>query len=71
MSNRQSAISLRFIHAGDIRIWWGHDGRAEKFYIADTAASALEIRERAGHRGKVMQTSAAEWLDHRPTFAGP
>ena len=42
--------SLRFVHADDVRIWWGHGWRAEKFFIADAAAAALEIRARGGHR---------------------
>jgi hypothetical protein len=39
--------SLRFVHADDVRIWWCHDWRAEKVYIAD-AAAALEIRDQGG-----------------------
>jgi GNAT superfamily N-acetyltransferase len=40
-------LSLRFIHADDVRIWWGHGWRAERFFVANTAAAALEILERA------------------------
>jgi hypothetical protein len=64
-------VSLRFVYADDVKIWWGHDWRAEKFYIADTAASALEIRERSGRLGRVTLTPAAVRLDHRSAFAGP
>jgi GNAT superfamily N-acetyltransferase len=42
--------SLRFLHVDDVKIWWGHDWRAEKFFVADTAAAALEIRDRRGRR---------------------
>jgi hypothetical protein len=52
-------VSLRFIHADDVKIWWGHDWRAERFFIADTVAAALEIRERTGRRDRVTPTGAA------------
>jgi GNAT superfamily N-acetyltransferase len=43
-------VSLRFLHVDDVKIWWGHDWRAEKFFVADAAAAALEIRDRRGRR---------------------
>jgi GNAT superfamily N-acetyltransferase len=56
--------SLRFIHADDVKIWWGHNWRAEKFFIADTVASALEVRERTGLPDRVAPTRAASRVDH-------
>jgi GNAT superfamily N-acetyltransferase len=61
--------SLRFVYADDVRIWWGHDWRAEKLFIADAAAAALGIRDRGGHRAlarrdpgdvKLVVTGAAD-----------
>jgi GNAT superfamily N-acetyltransferase len=58
-------VSLRFVHADDVKIWWGHDWRAEKFFIADTVAAALEVRERTGRRDRVAPTGAASRAKHR------
>jgi GNAT superfamily N-acetyltransferase len=62
-------LSLRFIHADDVKIWWGHDWRAEKLFIADTAAAALEVRERASSRGR--DTDMGGCLETQPAgYAG-
>jgi hypothetical protein len=62
-------LSLRFIHADDVKIWWGHGWRAEKFFVADTASSALQIRERLGRRGRVIPAGTAAWPDDQSAFA--
>jgi GNAT superfamily N-acetyltransferase len=41
-------LSLRLLHADDVKIWWGNDWRAERFFIGHTAAATFEIRERTG-----------------------
>jgi GNAT superfamily N-acetyltransferase len=50
--------SLRFVHADDVRIWWGDRWRDEKFFIADAAAAALEMRSRGGHRAVARRDPA-------------
>jgi GNAT superfamily N-acetyltransferase len=57
-------VSLRFLHRDDVKIWWGQDWRAEKFFIADTVSAALEVRERTGRRDQVTLTGAASRADH-------
>jgi GNAT superfamily N-acetyltransferase len=52
-------LSLRFVHAGDVELRWGNGWRADRFFIAGTAAAALEIRRRAGRRGSGTATGAA------------
>jgi GNAT superfamily N-acetyltransferase len=52
-------VSLGFSHVDDVKIWWGHAWRAEKFFLVDSAAAALEIREWACRRGEVTQMDAA------------
>lgn len=59
-------LSLRFVHAADVKIWWGNDWRSEKFFVAETADAALEIRERTDRRVPVTATQAARNYEHRP-----
>jgi GNAT superfamily N-acetyltransferase len=56
-------LSLRFVHSDDVRIWWGHDWRSEKFFVADAADAALEVRERRGRRRRVTPTNAESDAD--------
>jgi GNAT superfamily N-acetyltransferase len=39
-------LSLRFLHADDVKIRWGRDWRSERFFVADAAEAALEVRDR-------------------------